>query len=120
MLKDRLVRKIQERRIAYGVVYSGGCGQCRWRYVGETGRTTQEMIKEHRRMVRNMSETSEIVKHMMETGHSMSWSEAKVLDREELYGRRIFKEAWWTKKLAAANRTDCIIDSQWNHFMENS
>ena len=79
----------------------------------------EERLKEHRRMVASMSETSEIAKHVMETGHRMDWANAKILDRETKYGRRIFKEAWWTKQLESDNRTKCVIGGAWTPLMDS-
>ena len=65
------------------------------------------------RKVRNMDLASEIACHVMDTGHGMDWLGARVLEKEHRYGKRIFKEAWWTEKLQAANRTKCVIDEAW-------
>ena len=115
-LADSLVRKRQEEKVPLGVVYVIKCGMCEWSYVGETSRTLKERLKEHRRMVTNMSDASEIARHVMETGHRMEWDKADILAKEENYGRRIFKEAWWTKKMRAGNKVKCNVDDMWDAF----
>ena len=90
---------------------------CDWSYVGETDRTLGERLKEHRRMVNNMNETSEIAKHVMETGHGMKWDMASILAREDGYTKRLFKEAWWTRKMKAGNKIKWNIDEAWDPFI---
>ena len=87
--------------------------------MGETGRTLDERVKEHKRKVKGMEVTSsEIAKHVMDTGHLMEWTGARILEREVTYGKRIFKEAWWTRRLNAENRTKQVISDAWTPFIK--
>lgn len=119
-LADRLVRKHQEERVQLGVVYKISCRSCNWTYVGETGRSLEQRIKEHKRMVKNMeNERSEIAAHVLETGHSMNWEAATTLEKgQAFYGKRIFKESWWTKKLSSSNKVKCVVDDSWQRLIQ--
>ena len=47
-------------------MYRIPCSLCAWSYVGDTGRTIIDRVKEHRRAVRNLASSSEIAKFSWE------------------------------------------------------
>jgi len=116
-IRSIISRKKPQQQESLGVVYRIPCGFCSWSYVGETGRTLSERLKEHKRAVRNMSASSEISNHGLETGHAMDWSNAECLSREGGYFRRIFKEAWFSRSLHSGNRVFHDLDPAWNVFL---
>ena len=60
-----------------GVVYRIPC-ECGKVYIGETGRSMQERIKEHDRDIRlGRTQTSAVSEHTHETGHYPIWNEVK-------------------------------------------
>ena len=76
-----------------GVVYGIPC-RCGKVYVGETGRATQDRIKEHDRDIRlARTETSVVSEHARNTGHKPLWNEVKFIDRDPYYYTRRVKEA---------------------------
>ena len=76
-----------------GVVYSIPCAECSSVNVGETGRTLKVRMAEHRRAVKNMDPKMELPciskrLHM----HAIDWQEARILVREENWGRKGFSK----------------------------
>ena len=65
-----------------GVVYKIPC-ECGKVYIGETGRATQDRIKEHDRDIRlARTQTSAVSEHANEMGHLPIWKEVKFIDRD--------------------------------------
>ena len=63
-------------------------------YVGETGRSMHERIKEHDRDVRlARTQTSAVSEHAHKTGHYPLWNEIKFIDRDPHWYTRRVKEA---------------------------
>lgn len=114
-LKTQLVRKKPSSIKRCGVVYQIKCRDCDWTYVGETGRTLAERLAEHKRSVKNCNvSASEIAAHVWETGHSIDWDKAGILASEKSYHKRVFKEAWYTRKHKAGNRVFHNLDRAWD------
>ena len=64
-----------------GVVYKIPC-KCGKVYIGETGRSMHERIKEHDRDIPlARTETSAVSEHANETGHYPLWDKVKFIDR---------------------------------------
>ena len=66
-------------------------GECGKVYIGETGRPTQDRIKEHDRDIRfARTETSAVSEHAHNTGHKPLWNEVKFIERDpHYYTRRV-------------------------------
>ena len=76
-----------------GVVYRIPC-ECGKVYIGETGRSMHERIKEHDRVIRlSGTETSAVSEHAHKTGHYRLWNEVKFIDRDRHWYTRRVKEA---------------------------
>ena len=80
-----------------GAVYKIPCTECPASYVGETGRTLECSIKEHKRSIANEDTRNNIAIHHMSTKHQMNWEEAACLDFAANYHERMFLESWYTK-----------------------
>ena len=76
-----------------GVVYRIPC-ECGKVYIGETGRSMYERIKEHDRDIRlARTQTSAVSEHAHKTGHYPLWNEVKFIDRDRHWYTRRVKEA---------------------------
>ena len=76
-----------------GVVYKIPC-ECGKVYIGETGRSMRERIKEHDRDIRlARTQTSAVSEHANETGHAPLWDKVKFIDRDPHWYTRRVKEA---------------------------
>ena len=63
-------------------------------YIGETGRSMPERIKEHDRDIRlARTQTSAISEHANKTGHHPLWKEGKLIDRDSHWYTGRVKEA---------------------------
>ena len=63
-------------------------------YIGETGRSMHERIKEHDRDIRLARiQTSAVSENAHKTGHYPLWNEVKFIDREPHWYTRRVKEA---------------------------
>jgi len=63
-----------------GVLYRIPC-ECGRVYIGKTGKSMQERIKEHDRYIRlARTQTSAVSEHTHETGHYPIWNEVKFID----------------------------------------
>jgi len=75
------------------VVYRISC-ECRKVYIGKTGRSLQERIKEHDRNIGlPLSQTSAVSEHANKTGHHPLWNEVKFIDGDSHWYTRRVKEA---------------------------
>ena len=76
-----------------GVVYKIPC-ECGKVYIGETGRSIHERIKEHDRDIRlARTQSSAVSEHSNATGHYPLWDEVKFIDRDPHWYTRRVKEA---------------------------
>ena len=116
-IRDIVVRKRFQEPPVLGSVYNIGCAGCNFTYVGETGRTVEERVSEHKRAVRSLEERSELAMHVAETGHGVDWAGVRMVDRERDYFKRGFKEAWWTLVFNSKNRTRCEVSDVWRSFV---
>ena len=76
-----------------GVVYKipWKCGKV---YIGETGRSMRERMKEHDEDIRFIrTQTSAVAEHANETGHIPIWSNVKFIDRDPHWYTPRVKEA---------------------------
>ena len=83
-LRSHLVRPKDTVDLAKqdGVVYRIPC-ECGKVYVGETGRSMHERIKEHDRDIRlARTQTSAVSEHAHKTGHYPLWNEVKFIDQD--------------------------------------
>jgi hypothetical protein len=80
-----------------GTVYKITCAECPASYLGETGRTLECRIKEHKRCIANKDASNSIAVHHMATRHEMDWEGATCLEYASHYGQRMFLESWHTK-----------------------
>ena len=80
-------------------VYRIPCTNCPRTYIGQTGRTLTQRLKEHQRAVRNAdTATSALAEHAHSTGHPVNWTEARVIDTCPYTSRRCLLESWMIHK----------------------
>ena len=80
-----------------GVVYKIPC-ECGKVYIGETGRATQDRIKEHDRDIRlARTQTSAVRNTLTKRGIFLFWKEVKFIDRDPHWYTRRVKEAIHTR-----------------------
>ena len=98
---------------ATGVIYQIPC-ECGDNYIGETSKTFNERLKEHKRAVRRMDNNNSVAVHVRDTGHNISWENAKIMLKEENKMRRKIKEAIKIKTIPCFNMDQGIyLDPIW-------
>ena len=108
-LRSRLVHAKDKvpRQIRSGIVYKITCADCHDCYIGETSRTLNERLKEHKRALRlNNPSQSAIAEHSHNTGHNIKWDEARIIDFESNWLKRKIKEALWIRRVNPALNRD--------------
>ena len=94
-LKSKLQTNLCKSDSTCRVVYKITCSCCK-KYVGETGRTIEERIKEHQADVNNKRSVEKITglsQHLRESRHTPNWKEIEILARENNIVKRKFKES---------------------------
>lgn len=80
-----------------GVVYKVECC-CGSTCIGETNRTLEVRLKEHKRAVKTDNRNNGIAVHANDTWHSIEWNKAEVIDSEQNWLKRRVKEALHIKE----------------------
>ena len=78
-----------------GVVYRIPCSSCEKVYIGQTGRTLDHRLKEHRRALTSGNvQQSAVAEHATNEMHDIDWEKAEVVDCHPHYRQRCALEAW--------------------------
>ncbi|CAF2131168.1 unnamed protein product, partial [Rotaria magnacalcarata] len=78
------------------LIYHIPCQNCEKIYIGETGRSRETRITEHLKAIKKKDTNSEIVKHILNTNHTMNFNKTTALAKETNWKRRIIKESLLT------------------------
>ena len=73
-----------------GVIYELNCEDCEATYVGETSRSFETRIKEHRKL---RGQTTAVGDHLKDTGHKLAEDKSRVIAREQNFWPRKIHEA---------------------------
>ena len=71
------------------------CAECPATYFGETGRTLDCRIKEHKRSTEKQDVANIIAVHHMETNHRIDWEGATCMEFNGFEDERMFLESWF-------------------------
>jgi hypothetical protein len=93
-LKTNLVhKKPKNKEIKKEIIYEIPC-ECSKVYIGETCRTLDIRVKEHKNLVKKRVTTaSKLAEHVLNTEHRILWDEAKIIGMEPHWKKRKFHEA---------------------------
>jgi len=105
------------------VVYKINCSDCDASYVGQTKRTLNTRISEHRNHIRkNTPQASVITNHRLQFNHDFDWDNVRVLDEEMNYNKRLISEMIYIKKqkkgLNAQTDTE-LLDPIYNELIHS-
>ena len=80
------------------VVYKLPCEDCDKIYIGETGRSLQTRMKEHRDRIARRDNNSQVYQHITQlpNPHTISWNSAAVIHTNKNMKQRRFVEAAYT------------------------
>ena len=78
-----------------GVVYSIPCAECPHTYIGQTGRSLDHRLREHRRALKNGDVgSSALAEHVFASNHQVDLSKAMVIDTHNHTQTRCMLESW--------------------------
>ena len=78
-----------------GVVYQIPWSKCEKVYIGQTGRTLDHRLKEHRRaLISGNVQQSAVAEHVLNEMQNIDWEKAEVVDYHPHYRQRCSLEAW--------------------------
>ena len=87
-----------------GVVYQIPCKDCDAKYIGETGRSLETRLKEHKASVRlGKTDASALSDHANKQGHDVEWDETVILTKQSHWLRRKWTEAWYCRRNRRSN-----------------
>ena len=76
-------------------VYQVQCCNCSFVYIGLTKRDLKSRLDEHKRAIKNQRpDLSALGKHFIIMDHIISWTEAKILELETDYRKRLSFKSW--------------------------
>ena len=121
-LRQSLMR-VKNRRpveLRRGVVYEVPCGACNKMYVGETGRSLHERLKEHKYAVKTANMNNGIAAHAWNHQHPVDWASAKVRAFEQHLWKRRVLEAICIKETKENSNLDCglILNQAWSPLLD--
>ena len=83
-----------------GVIYQIPCRDWEKSYVGQTGRTLLQRVKEHQRAVKMMNtDSSALAEHTWNEHHHIAWEEAMILDQHPFLHSRCVMESWYINNI---------------------
>ena len=90
------------------LVYQVPCRDCSFVYIGQTKRDLESRLNEHKRAIKNLRpDLSALCEHSITMDHIISWTEAKILELETDYRKRLSFESWHINaKPHVMNRND--------------
>jgi predicted GIY-YIG superfamily endonuclease len=93
-LKSMLVKlKPKSERPKKEVIYKIPC-ECSKVYIGETGRTLNIRLNEHKKsIIERVPNISKLAEHVIDTNHRILWNESQVIGHESHWKTRKFQEA---------------------------
>ncbi len=76
-----------------GGVYAIPCKVCDEVYIGQTGKTLNERVTQHKYSVRSAQESSGIFKHVERENHCINWDESKFIHKSNSLSERLIVES---------------------------
>ena len=71
-----------------GIIYKIPCNDCNQFYIGQTGKTLEKRIAQHKYSVRMAHNNSALFQHKAENDHHINWSDSKVLAKSKCFIER--------------------------------
>ena len=109
------VKQPREDKKKKGVVYEVPCRDCDSVYIGETSRTLEKRLSEHKNAVKKHDTNNGIAVHAWNLQHQVDWDAAKTRATEEHYWKRRVLEALHIHQQQQSSNLDCglAINPSW-------
>jgi len=88
------------------LVYKISCMNCNKCCIGETGREKNTRRKEHQKDIKSTSNSSNLVKHVIEHKHFFNFNQVETLTLENNWTRRIIKKSLYTHESLSQSLND--------------
>ena len=88
----------------HNAIYMIPCRDCNNVYIGETSKTINSRLTEHKNAIKRQDSRSLPAAHVQNTDHRFHWANTKVLGQANTRYAREFKEAWHSLDKPAINR----------------
>ena len=116
-LRSRLVKvkhAIQNSK-KKGVIYEVPCKDCPCVYIGETGKSLEKCLSEHKTTVKKNDPKNSIAVHAWANQHQVNWEAASVKQEERSYWRRRVLEVLHIHQQHQTSNLDCgpNINASW-------
>ena len=85
-IKNTLIKN--SPRESKGCVYKIPCNKCNKFYIGQTSKSLQQRLEQHKKSVRYAQENNAVFCHVRDHNHSINWSETKKLARSNSFVER--------------------------------
>ena len=97
----------------FGIVYEIPCANCNHVYIGQTQRSLQSRLKEHKRYLKKHdSHNSALVTHVEHFDHKININNATIITQEQDWTKRCFLESWHINERSdVMNRSDGTLMS---------
>ena len=103
------------------IIYEIPCKDCDMNYIGETGRSLQKRLTEHKAAVRRGDQKNGVAVHVQNYDHRVDWEAAHIIEQEPWYWPRRVREAIHiANKRGSSTNLDCglILDPVWSPFLD--
>ena len=95
-----------------GIVYRIKCNDCDLTYIGQSGNSLNTRVSQHRSALRLFHpQKSAVAEHSLNEDHKIDWKNVDVLEFEPNFYKRLFLEAWHSKRSRVLNRCDLNVPS---------
>ena len=100
-------------------MYEVPCADCECVYIGETGRTLEKRLSEHKGAVKRHDVKNGIAVHAWNEQHRVDWEAAKVKQVETNYSKRRTAEAIHIHQQWKTSNLDCgrILSPVWHPLL---
>ena len=120
-LRESLMRVKNPRpaELKKGSVYEVPCGSCNKVYIGETGRSLKERLKEHKYAVKTGNMRNGIAAHARKTQHPVDWTSARITASEQNLKKRKVLEAIHIREQPNNTNLDCglVLNPIWRPLL---
>ena len=98
------VKSARPQNLKKGVVYEVPCADCDYVYVGETGRSLEMRLKEHKYTVKNNDTNNGVTIHAWDNDQHVNWDAAKVVAVEHHFTmRKVLESLHVREKMNSSN-----------------
>ena len=104
------VKNKRPKELRRGVVYEVPCNGCSKMYIGETGRSLQERLKEHKYAVKTANMNNGIAAIAWTHHHQVDWDSVRVKTFEQHLWKRKVLEAICIRETKENSNLDCGLN----------